>query len=97
VQTDFLIELFLPQLAYFIQSWSTLWSPPKPLMCLVRVVAGNWSLGTQLNASEPDHRYTFFGAKTAATFIQLNADLPRWKRQQSASELDHRAGCLDVR
>ena len=51
------------------------WSLPKQLIGLVHVVAANWSLGTQLKAPEPDHPYTFFGAKTAATFIQLNADL----------------------
>ena len=44
-------------------------------MSSVRVVAANCSLGTQLNASEPDQTYAFFSATTAATFTQLNADL----------------------
>ena len=30
-----------------------------------------------VEATEPEHSYTFSGAKTAATFIQLNADLLR--------------------
>jgi hypothetical protein len=49
------------------------WSLSAPVS-LVRVVAAHWSLGTQLKA-KPDHPYTFFGAKTAATFMQLNAEL----------------------
>ena len=35
-------------------------------------MAANWSLGTQLKAPQPDHSLTFFGAKIAATFMQLN-------------------------
>jgi hypothetical protein len=65
---------------------------PVSILTLVRVVAANWSLRIQLKAPEPEHPYTFFSAKTAATFIQFNAYLircdfiltrwPRWKRQQ---------------
>ena len=54
----------------------------------VRVVAANCSLGTQLKASEPARPYTFFGAKTAGTFMQLNVELQvrfrltRWPRRK---------------
>ena len=51
----------------------TLWSLPISIMSLVHVVSANWSLGTQLKAPQPDHSLTFFSAKTAATFMQLNA------------------------
>jgi hypothetical protein len=47
--------------------------PIKSTTSLVRVVAANWSLGTQLKVPQPDHPYTFFSAKIAATFMQLNA------------------------
>ena len=65
----------------------TPWSLPASVS-LVRVAAANWSLGTQLKATEPEHLYTFSGAKTAAAFIPLNAEHLRWKRRQSASEPD---------
>ena len=35
---------------------------------------GELSLRHTVETPEPEHPYTFFGAKTAATFIQLNAD-----------------------
>ena len=65
----------------------TPWSLPASVS-LVRVAAANWSLGTQLKATEPEHSYTFSGAKTAAALIQLNTEHPRWKRRQSASGHD---------
>jgi len=40
---------------------------------LVRTVAANLSLGTQLETAGPVHPYTFFSAKTAVTFIRLRA------------------------
>jgi hypothetical protein len=40
---------------------------------LVRIVAANLSLGTQLEAAGPEHRYIFFSAKTAITFIRSRA------------------------
>jgi hypothetical protein len=49
------------------------------MLALVRAVAASWSLRTQLKAPQPEHSYTFFGAKTAATFIQLRADLLKTK------------------
>jgi hypothetical protein len=52
----------------------TLWSLPKATTSLVHVVAANWSLGTQLKAPQPDRSLTFFGAKIADTFMQLNAN-----------------------
>ena len=47
--------------------------PPK--LVLVRAVAASWSLKTQLKAPKREHAHTFFGATTAATFMQLRADL----------------------
>ena len=44
----------------------------KATTSLVHVVAASWCLGKQLKAPQPDHSYTFFSAKIAATFIQLN-------------------------
>ena len=64
---------YLVATAYCTQPWRT----PRSLsasVSLVRVVAANLSLGTQSKA-KPDHPSIFFGAKTAATFIQLNAEL----------------------
>ena len=45
------------------------------MLALVRAVAANWNLGKQLEASKPGRPFTFFSARTAATFIQLRADL----------------------
>jgi hypothetical protein len=51
-----------------------------------RVVAANWNLRTRLKVPQPGHPYTFFGATTAALFIQLSDDLRRcnfiliWRR-----------------
>jgi hypothetical protein len=42
---------------------------------LVHVVAANLSSRTQLKAPKWAHACTFFGAKTAPTFIRLRADL----------------------
>jgi hypothetical protein len=50
---------------------------PVVILALVRGVAVNLCLRTQLKDPQPDHPYIFFGAKTAATFNQLNADLLR--------------------
>ena len=38
-------------------------------------MAASWSLKTQLKAPKREHAHTFFGATTAATFMQLRADL----------------------
>jgi hypothetical protein len=48
---------------------------PVAILALVRGVAANLCLRTRVKVPQPDHRYTFFGAKTAATFSQLNGDL----------------------
>lgn len=49
---------------------------PRPaILALVRIVAANWSLGTQSEVSEPDRPYTFFSAKTAVACVQLSNDL----------------------
>ena len=53
-------------------------SPPQAILALVRIVAANWSLGTQSEVSEPDRPYTFFSAKTAVAFVQLSNDLRKW-------------------
>ena len=45
------------------------------MFTLAGVVVAKWSLVQQLKVSKPAHPYTFFGAKTAATFTQLNAGL----------------------
>ena len=45
----------------------------------VRIVAANLILGTQLETAEPVHRYTFFSAKTAITFIRLRALIWRYR------------------
>ena len=50
---------------------------PVAILALVRGVAANLCLRTQLKDPQPDHPYTFSGAKTVATFNQLNADLLR--------------------
>ena len=48
---------------------------PVAILALAGVVAAKWNLVKQLEVSKPAHPYTFFGAKTAATFIRLRADL----------------------
>jgi hypothetical protein len=54
----------------------TLWTLSKSTTTiLVRAVAANWNLKTQLKAPQPAHLYTFFGARSAATFTQLSDDL----------------------
>ena len=65
---------------------------PVSILTLVRVVAANWSLRTQLEASEPDHPYTFFSAKTVATFIQLNAE-PRGTLDDEGPREDQKHDC----
>ena len=51
--------------------------PTRRILALVRGVAENLCLRTQLKDPQPDHPYIFSGAKTVATFNQLNADLLR--------------------
>ena len=51
---------------------------PVAILALAGVVAAKWSLGKQLEVSKPAHPYTFFGAKTAATFTQLSNGLLKW-------------------
>jgi hypothetical protein len=46
------------------------------MLALVRAVAANWNLRRPLKIPQADHPSTFFAAKTADTFIQLNADHP---------------------
>ena len=48
---------------------------PVAILALAGVVVAKWSLVKQLEVSKPAHPYTFFGAKTVATFIRLRADL----------------------
>ena len=48
---------------------------PVPILGLAGVVVANTSLGKQLEVSKPAHPHTFFGAKTAATFIGLRDEL----------------------
>ena len=48
------------------------------MLALVRIVAANWSLGTQTIVAEPDRPYTFFSAKTAVAFVQLSNGLRKW-------------------
>ena len=48
---------------------------PVAILALVRGVAANLCLRTRVKVPKPDHPYTFSGAKTAATFSQLNVDL----------------------
>jgi hypothetical protein len=48
---------------------------PVAMLTLAGVVVAKWSLVKQLEVSKPAHPYTFFGAKTAATFIRLRAYL----------------------
>jgi hypothetical protein len=54
----------------------TLWTLSKSATTiLVRAVAANWNLKTQLKVPQRGQPYTFFGARTAATFTQLSDDL----------------------
>jgi hypothetical protein len=74
---------WLAAIAYFLLNRRMPWSLHIPIMSLVRVAAANWCLRTQLKVPQPDHSHAFSGAKTAATFIRLNADLfrsDRWQR-----------------
>ena len=41
-----------------------------------------------MKVQKPDHRYTFSGAKTAATFSQLNADLLRYASSSPLAALE---------
>ena len=44
------------------------------MLALVRAVVQNWNLRRPVKTRQADHPSTFFGVKTAATFIQLNVD-----------------------
>jgi hypothetical protein len=55
-------------------------------MSLVRVVAANWCSRTHVKVPQPKNSYAFFGAKTAATFILLNADLLKVRDPLAAPE-----------
>ena len=57
---------------------------PVSILALAGVVLANSSLGKQLEVSKPAHPWTFFSAKTAVTFIRLNADLLRCTSPQKA-------------
>jgi hypothetical protein len=59
-------------------------------------VAANWSLGTQLKAPQPDHSLTFFGAKIAATFMQLNAELHVRFHTTDGTNAKQRNDCVTV-
>ena len=48
---------------------------PVAILALAGVVVAKWNLVKQLEVSKPAHPYTFFGAKTAVTFTQLNVGL----------------------
>ena len=68
---------WLAAIAYFLLNRRMPWSLHIPIMSLVRVAAANWCLRTQLKVPQPDHSHAFSGAKTAATFIRLNAEMFR--------------------
>ena len=56
----------------------TLWALSKSATTiLVRAVAANWNLKTQLKVPQRGQPYTFFGARTAAAFTQLSDDLAK--------------------
>jgi hypothetical protein len=48
---------------------------PVAILALAGVVAAKWNLVKRLEVSKPAHPFTFFGAKTAVTFTQLNVRL----------------------
>jgi hypothetical protein len=58
---------------------------PVTILALVRGVAANLCLRTRVKVPKPDHRYTFFGAKTAAMFSQLNAGLLKMRFDPAAA------------
>ena len=72
--------------------WRRKCNLPVSILTLVRVVAANWSLRTQSEASKLDHPCTFFSAKTAATFIQLNAE-PRGTLMDKGPHADQKHNC----
>ena len=45
-----------------------------------------------MKIQKPDHRYTFSGVKTAATFSQLNADLLRYASSSPLAALEAAVG-----
>jgi hypothetical protein len=56
------------------------------MMSFVRVVAANWCSRTHVKVPQPKNSYAFSGAKTAATFILLNADLLKVRDPLAAPE-----------
>ena len=68
---------WLAAIAYFLLNRRMPWSLHISIMSLVRVAAANWCLRTQLKVPQPDHSHAFSDAKTAATFIRLNAEMSR--------------------
>jgi hypothetical protein len=68
---------WLAAIAYFLLNRRMPWSLHISIMSLVRVAAANWCLRTQLKVPQPDHSHAFSDAKTAATFIRLNAEMFR--------------------
>jgi hypothetical protein len=56
---------------------------------LVHDVAANWNSSRRLKTTEPGHPYTSFGAKTAATFAQMNTEHLHGTRRPSAIGAKH--------
>ena len=69
---------WLAAIAYFLLNRRMPWRQHIFIMSLVRVAAANWCLRTQLKVPQPDHSHAFSDAKTAATFIRLNAEMFRY-------------------